>query len=403
MKTNTNPEKIKEVLTKGVDAIYPSFRELEKAMLSGRKLKLYCGFDPSAPNFHIGHTITLRKLAQFQSLGHEVIMLIGDFTGMIGDPTDKKAARKRLTRQEVLENSKNYKRQAGKILKFSGANPAKLLYNSQWSDMLSFADLIELAANFTVQQMITRDMFQERIKNKKPIYLHEFLYPLAQAYDSLSMDVDLEVGGRDQTFNMLCGRRLMKAVKNKDKFVLATKLFTDPGGKKMGKTEGNAVNLDVSPEEMYGKIMNWPDGLIVPGFELCTDLSINEINQISNKIKEGKLNPRQAKAMLAREIVAIYHNEKLAGRAETEFNRIFKEKKAPSEIPEIQIQKEEIPLIDLLTKTGLTASKSEARRLILQKAVKIDGKIQEDWQAIVRIKKGALLQIGKRKFIRIRE
>ena len=197
--------KIKEALERGVEKIYPSRSALEKKLKSGRKIRLYCGFDPTAPTLHIGNAIQIRKLAQFQKLGHEVIFLLGDFTGMIGDPTDKAAARKKLTRKEALKNATNYKKQAGKILKFSGKNPAKFLYNSQWSDKLSFAGLIEIASRFTVQQMLVRDMFQERIKAKKPIYLHEFLYPLAQAYDSCVMDVDLEIGGKDQIFNMLCG------------------------------------------------------------------------------------------------------------------------------------------------------------------------------------------------------
>ncbi|MDP2362914.1 MAG: tyrosine--tRNA ligase, partial [Ignavibacteria bacterium] len=292
MKIDTNPKRIKEVLSRGVGAVYLSLKALEDKMASGERIRLYCGYDPSAPTLHIGHMVTLKKLAQFQALGHEVIMLIGDFTGMIGDPTGKTAARKKLTRKEVIKNSKNYRKQASRFLKFSGPNPAKILYNSQWSDRLTFKDLIELASNFTVQQMIIRDMFQERIKNKKPVFLHEFLYPLAQGYDSVAMDVDLEIGGKDQTFNMLCGRSLMKALKNKEKFVLATKLLTDPSGKKMGKTEGNIINLDAEPEEMFGKVMAWPDDLIALGFELCTDLKTEEIEKISEQLKEKKINPR---------------------------------------------------------------------------------------------------------------
>src|SRR4030043_655259 len=281
----TASNKIKEVLEKGVEKIYPSKEALEKTLKSGKRIRLYCGFDPTSPKLHIGNAIQLRKLAQFQNLGHEVIFLIGDFTGMIGDPTDKSAARKKITRKEILKNAKNYKNLASKILRFSGKNPAKIMYNSEWNDKLTFIELIELASNFTVQQIIIRDMFQERIKKDKPIYLHEFFYPLAQAYDSVAMDVDLEIGGNDQTFNMLCGRQLMKALKNKEKFVLTTKLLNDPSGKKMGKTEGNIINLDEKPNEMYGKIMSWPDSLIFPGFELCTDLSIEEVNQIKKKKK----------------------------------------------------------------------------------------------------------------------
>ena len=401
MKIETDPKKVNEVLTRGVENIYPSYKELEAAMLSGKKLRLYCGYDPSAPTLHIGHMITLRKLAQFQSLGHEVIMLIGDFTGMIGDPTDKKATRKRLTRKEVLENSKNYKKQASRVLKFNGSNPAKILYNSQWSDKLSFIKLIELASNFTVQQMIARDMFQERIKNKKPIYLHEFLYPLAQAYDSVGMNVDLEIGGRDQIFNMLCGRELIKIIKKKEKFVLGTKLLVDPAGKKMGKTEGNIINLNNKPEEIYGKIMAWSDGLIAPGFEFLTDVSMEKIKELSNDLERKKANPRDVKAKLAREIVMSCYGEKEAEKAERGFDRVFKEKKAPLKIPEIEILEKQIPLLDLLVKTKLAGSKSEAKRLVLQNGIKINGKLQKDWKETVQIKRGLILQAGKRKFIKI--
>jgi len=401
VKIITNPLKIEEVLSRGVEKIYPSFKDLEKIMLSGKRLRLYCGYDPTAPTLHIGHMVTLKKLAQFQTLGHEVIMLIGDFTGMIGDPTEKIGTRKKLSREEVLRNSKNYKKLTGKILKFSGLNPCRLLYNSKWLDSLSFTDLIKLASNFTVQQMIIRYMFQERIRKEKPIYLHEFLYPLAQAYDSVAMDVDLEIGGKDQAFNMLCGRDLMKVLKNKEKFVLATKLLITPEGKKMGKTEGNLIPMDENPKEMYGKIMSWPDSLITIGFELCTDLPMEEITEISNQIKKRRLNPREAKAKLAREIVTICRDKRAAQKAEEEFNRVFKEEKLPSRIPEIKIREKALNILDLLVKIELASSKSEAKRLILQKGVKINNQVQNDWQKIIEIKKGIVIQVGKRKFIRL--
>ena len=396
-----NPQKIDEVLTRGVEKIYPSNKALKKAMLSDRQLRLYCGYDASAPALHIGHIITLKKLAQFQSLGHEVIMLIGDFTGMIGDPTDKAAARKKMSRQEVSENSKNYKKQASKFLKFTGFNPARILYNSQWSDKLTFRDLIELSSNFTVQQMIIRDMFQERMKNKRPIFLHEFLYPLAQAYDSVAMDVDLEIGGKDQTFNMLCGRSLMKTLKNKEKFVLTTKLLTDPSGKKMGKTEGNIISLDDKPEEMFGKIMAWPDSLIVSGFEVCTGLERKKIEKISEELKGKRINPRDAKIRLAKEIVGICYSLKTAKKAEEEFNKVFREKELPSKMPEIRIKEKSLNILDLLMRTKLVSSKAEAKRLILQRGVKIGREVQNDWKKEVKIKKGLIVRVGKRKFAKL--
>jgi len=392
MKIITDKNKIQEVLTKGVENIYPNKESLEKILMSGKRIKLYCGFDPSASSLHIGNAIQIRKLAQFQKLGHEVIFLIGDFTGMIGDP-DKIDVRQKLTRQQVLKNSENYKKQASKILDFSGKNPAKVMYNSKWNDKLRFIDLVELASNFTVQQIMVRDMFQERIKKDRPIYLHEFLYPLTQAYDSVAMDVDLELGGNDQIFNMLCGRDLMKSLKNKEKFVLTNKMLTDPSGKKVGKTEGKIINLDEEPNNMFGQIMAWPDSLINPGFELCTDLSLKEI-------KEIKLNPRDAKAKLAKEIVGIHYNKRIAEKAEQEFNRVFKDKKEPTNIKEININKN-INLLDLIVKTKLVSSKAEAKRLIEQNAIKIDNKVINNWKKEITPKKGAILQIGKKRFIKL--
>ncbi len=393
----TNPNKIKEALEKGVEKIYPNSKALEKVLKSGKRIRLYCGYDPTAPSLHIGHAITLRKLAQFQRLGHEVIFLIGDFTGMIGDPTDKTAARKRLTRAQVQQNLRNYKKQAGKILKFSGNNPAKIMFNSKWNDKLSFTDLINLASNFTAQQMIVRDMFRKRIREDKLIFLSEFLYPLIQAYDSVAMDVDLEVGGSDQMFNMLRGRDLMRKLKNKEKFVLTTKLLEDSTGKKMGKTEGNVIGLDEEPKEMFGQIMAWPDSLIFSGFELCTDLSMDEIS----KIRAQKNNPRDDKARLAREIVTIYHSKSAAIKAEREFNRIFKEKKTPSKLKSYKLLAKKLSILDLLIKTKLAPSKSEAKRLISQGAVKLDNRVIKDWQKKITPLSGAILQVGKKKFIKL--
>jgi len=395
--------KIDELLTRGVEKIYPSREALEKKLNSGQKIRLYCGFDPTAKSLHLGHLIQLRKLAQFQALGHEVIFLIGDFTGMIGDPTDKTETRQKLTRQEVLNNARYYKKQASKILKFSGPNSARLMYNSQWNDKLSFLDLVELASHFTVQQMIIRDMFQERLKKRKPIYLHEFLYPLIQAYDSVAMDVDLEVGGRDQIFNMLCGRDLMKALKNKEKFVLATKLLVSTSGEKMGKSEGNALNLDEEPIQMYGKVMSWSDEFIIPALELCTDVALEEIKEIEAAIRQDRLNPRDAKARLARELVATLHNRKAATEAEKEFERVFQRKEKPTRIPLFKTAKKRYPLLDLLVESRLVSSKSEAKRLIQQKGVKVDGRVMDNWESEINIKDEEVIQVGKRRFIKIKK
>ncbi|MGB3988208.1 MAG: tyrosine--tRNA ligase [Minisyncoccales bacterium] len=394
-------EEIKTVLVRGVDTILPSSKGLKNIITSGKKINIYCGYDPTAPTLHLGHLFTILKLADFQSLGHKVIMLIGDFTGMIGDPTDKSETRRKLNREEVILNSSNYKKIAQKFIKFSGPNPAKLMYNSSWGDKLSFTDIIELASNFTVQQMLVRDMFQERIKRKKPIYLHEFLYPLAQGYDSVAMDIDLEVGGKDQLFNMLCGRDLVKILLKKEKFVLGTKLLVDSSGKKMGKTEGPMVALDAAPEMIYGKIMSWTDEMIIPGLEGCTRISMDQIRKMDKEIRSGKRNPFEVKSILAKEVTRICHNDKAAEAAEKEFNRVFREKEVPSNIKEVKIKEKSQRLIDLLAQTKIVSSKNEGRRIISQRGVKVDGVVKTNWEESIPIKKGMILNVGKRRFVKI--
>jgi tyrosyl-tRNA synthetase len=399
-------KKITELLTRGVERIYPSYQELEKRLLSGDRIRLYCGFDPSADALHIGNAIQLNKLAQFQALGHEVIFLIGDFTGMIGDPTDKKAARKKLTREEVLTNSADFQKQAAAYLKFDGENPAKVMYNSTWNDKLGFKDLIELASNFTVQQMIQRDMFQERIKEEKPIFLHEFLYPLTQAYDSVAMDVDLEVGGNDQMFNMMCGRDLLKSLKNKEKFVLTSKLLVDNDGKKMGKSEGNIVFLNVSPNDMYGQIMAWSDGVLKSAFELCTNISGAELIKITESLDNNSVNPRDLKMRLAYEVTKINHGEELAKAAQDNFVSTVQKKELPSDIDSWTASKDIYNIVDLLVETKLAPSKTEARRLVEQGAIKLKGadsgeKVIKDPKQEIAIKGEIILQRGKLQFIKI--
>jgi tyrosyl-tRNA synthetase len=404
-KVITDKRLVAELLTRGVENVYPSCPELEKKLLSGARIRLYCGYDPSAPALHIGNAISINKLAQFQALGHEVIFLIGDFTGRIGDPTDKKAARQNLTAEEVTRNARDYKRQASAYLKFDGPNPARVEYNSTWQDKLNFSDLIELSAHFTVQQMITRDMFQERLKAEKPIYLHEFLYPLVQAYDSVFLDVDLEIGGNDQMFNMMAGRDLLKEVKGKDKFVLTMKLLTDAEGKKMGKSEGNIVFLDEIPNDMYGQIMSWPDGVLVSAFELCTNIEMAEIKRMSEDLKKAKVNPRDLKMRLALEITRINHGEAAAKAAEENFVRTIQKKEAPAEIKAWRTAKAQYNIVDLLVETKLAASKSEARRLLEQGAIKMkrDGAMATlaDPKEEIAIAGEIILQRGKLQFIKI--
>jgi tyrosyl-tRNA synthetase len=394
MKVNTDEKKIKEILTRGVENVYPSREEFEKALRSGKQLKIYNGIDPTGPTLHLGHGVVLLKLRELQDLGHKIILLIGDFTGMIGDPTDKTATRKRLTRKEVLANCKNYAKQAGKILDM---RKVEVKYNSRWLGKLKAGDFLELGAGITVQRLLERDMFQKRISEGKPIYLHEFIYPLMQGYDSVAMDVDAEVGGNDQTFNMLVGRDLMKSLKHKEKYVLTIKLLVDPTGKKMGKTEGNMVTLEDSAEDMYGKVMSWPDTLMPVAFEICTRVPMEEIKNILAG------DPRDAKMRLAREIVSLYRSPKEAAAAEENFVRIFQKKEVPEEVAEYRMQNAKCGIIDLLVQCKLAESKSEAKRLVEQGGVKVGDKVIDDINAIVEIPaEGVLIQKGKRHFVRVR-
>lgn len=385
-------QKINELLTRGVENIYPNKDFLEKLLKSGKKLTLYTGYDPTTPTLHIGHGITLLKLRQFQELGHKIIFLIGDFTGMIGDPTDKSSARQKLTKKQVQDNYKLYKKQASSVLNFSGKNAVEVRYNSEWADKLSSRDLLELASHVTVPRLLERDMFQERLKEGKTIHLHEFLYPLFQGYDSVDMNVDGEVGGNDQTFNMLVGRDLLKELKGKEKFVLTMKLLTDAGGKKMGKTEGNMVALSDTPEDMFGKVMSWDDEMIRSGFELCTNVPMDEIQSIMSA-----KNPRDAKVRLAFGITKTFLGEKAAKKGQEYFIHTFSKKEQPDDMPSVKPTHYDI--VTVLVESKLSSSKGDARRAIEQGGVKVNDAKVSSYDAAV--KKGDVVQKGKRFFVKI--
>ncbi len=395
-------DKIEEVLTRGVEKIYPSKEAFEKVLRSKKKIKLYQGFDPSMANLHLGNMVGVLKLKQFQDLGHEVIFLVGDFTGMIGDPTDKASTRKLLTRKQVLANSKTWKAQAGRILNFKGKNPAKLMFNSEWGDKVTFKDLIEITSKFTVQQMLERDFFQRRLKAQKPIHLHEFLYPVAQAIDCVEMDVDLEIGGSDQTFNMLAGRTLMKALKGKEKYVLTTKLLVDAKGEKAGKTAGNALFLSATPVDMYGGVMSFPDEVIILGFELLTRVPMKSVETMKKDLKNKKINPMDLKKKLAFEIVKICYSEKDAKNAEKEFERVFQKRKLPSKIPTKKMARGTYKLFELVYYSGSSRSKAEAKRVIKQGGVELNGEPIRDPQFEVQPKGGEVLKVGKLKHKKIK-
>ncbi len=394
----TKNEKIQEILDRGVSEIYPNRDKLEEKLKSDKTLRLYFGIDPTSPQLHIGHAIGLRKMRQFQDLGHEIIILLGSFTAMIGDPTGKVSARVQLNQKQVLANASSYKKQASKIINFTGKNSAKIMFNHKWLSKMNFNDVIELASNFTVQQMLERDMFDKRLKAGKPIYLHEFLYPLMQGYDSVAMEVDLEVGGSDQMFNMLAGRDLSRSMIDKEKFVMTTQLLINSEGKKMSKSSGGFIALTDSPEDMFGKIMSMDDSMILSYFELATDVPMDEIEGMGVQMKNG-VNPRDIKAKLAREIVKTYHSEQDAGFAEKHFDRVFRNHEAPEDMKIYEMQ-HPMNIVDLLVESGLTLSKSEARRIIEQGGIKIDGKVIKDQKYSIETV-GMILQRGKRNFVKI--
>lgn len=388
--------KIKDLLTRGVENIFVK-DELEKKLLSGKKLTVYLGIDPTGPTLHMGHMIPIKKLREFQELGHQVILLMGDFTAMIGDPTDKSAARVQLTRKQVLNNLKKYKKQASKFLRFEGRNKALFKFNSKWLGKMSFADVLQLASHMTVDQMLKRDMFERRMEEGKPIFIHEFMYPLMQGYDSVAMKVDVEVGGNDQTFNMLTGRTLSSQILKKEKAVIAMKLLVDNSGKKMGKTDGNAISFEDSPEQMFGKVMSWSDGMIVNGFELCTFVPMGEIEQIDKDLKNGN-NPKDAKMLLAFKITEAFYGDKKAEQAKQDWITKFEKHEIPDDMEKAKISGN---LGDTLVAAGVVKSKSDFRRLVTEGAItelESDTKVTDPY---FEPSPGQKFKVGKKRFVEI--
>ncbi|HPN96802.1 MAG TPA: tyrosine--tRNA ligase, partial [Candidatus Moranbacteria bacterium] len=333
-------------------------------------------------------------------LGHEVIFLVGDFTAKAGDP-DKDSTRKMLTDEEIEKNMAGWKEQAAQLIDFKGNNPVKFKRNNEWLSKLNLQDLIKLMSNITVQRMLERDLFERRIKEGNPIRLHEFIYPLMQGYDGVAMKVDMEIGGADQIFNMLVGRDLSKHYLNKEKFVRANKMMDAPDGRTMSKTKGNGINLADSAQEMFGKAMSYPDSAILPGLELLTEVSLEEIKKIKVKIEKGA-NPMQFKKMMAYEIVKLIKGEKEAKEAQEYFEKVFSKKELPDEI-ELAELKENDNIIDILAETGLAESKSDARRKIDQGGVSIDGKVIKDAAFVINNSlDGKIIKVGKRHFKKIK-
>jgi len=399
MSIKIDENKINEILTRSIDTIYPDKETFKKMLFSGKQLRIYMGIDPTATYIHLGHATNYIVLQRLHELGHKIIVLIGDFTAMIGDPSDKTAARKHLTKDEVQKNLKGFKEQISKILDFKDKkNPIEFRFNSEWLSKLNFGEIINLASHFTVQRMLERDIFEKRIKERKPLYVHEFFYPLMQGYDSVALNADVEIGGTDQTFNMLAGRALVKDYQDKEKIVMTTTLLENPitGEKLMSKSLGTGIALNESINNMFGKVMALPDEAIIQMFTDCTYLSTEEIKKMENELKVG-FNPKDLKMILAYEIVKMYYSEKDAEKAKEYFISVFQKKDLPDEIPEFKLA--EMNIVDVLFETKLAESKGDAKRLIKQGAIEVNGKKITSINEVV--EKGSVIQKGKRFFAKI--
>jgi tyrosyl-tRNA synthetase len=377
--------------------------KLERSRKEGRPLTVKVGFDPSAPDLHLGHTVVIRKMKHFQDMGHRVIFLIGDFTGMIGDPTGQSKTRPVLTREQVKKNAETYKKQVFKIL-----HPKRTVvdFNSRWLGKLGAAGFIQLASKYTVARLLERDDFARRYKGGQPIGLHEFLYPLAQAYDSVALKADVEMGGTDQKFNLLVGREVMREFGLEPQVVLTMPLLEGlDGAEKMSKSLGNYVGINEPPREIYGKLMSISDALMWRYWELCTDATLAEIAGMRLRVEAGELHPKQAKSDLARRLVADYHGDRAAGEAAAEFEKIFARKETPEEIREVRLPSAPQPVWvpKLLVGLGLAKSNGEARRLIEQGGVYLDGERLSDTTREVPAAPAAtyLIKVGKRHFVRV--
>lgn len=384
------------LLDRGIQDLIPK-DELTKQLQSGKKLRLKFGVDLTRPDLHLGHAVVLRKLREFQDLGHTVVFVIGDYTTKIGDPSGKSKTRPMLDDAEIAANVKTYLDQVGLIL---DVKKAEIRYNSEWLGKLDFSDLIKLASNISVAQLIERDDFSKRLADGSEIALHEFMYPLMVAYDSVALKADVEFGGTDQLFNLLAGRNLQKKLGQKPQCVITAPLLVGlDGAQKMSKSLDNYVGLTDEPADMFGKVMSLPDNLIGPYFELCTDVPLTEIKAVVKDIAMGA-NPRDTKASLAREIVRIYHGEKAAEAAEQAFNDQFRDKKTPTDIPEHKVKKGS-ELIDVVVASGLVSSKSEYRRLVMQAGVKVNNTVISPEDEVI-LQDNDTVQVGKRRFIKLR-
>lgn len=373
-------------------------QRLKDALEENRPLRVYCGYDATKPDLHLGHTVTMRKLRQFQEYGHEVTFLIGDFTTRVGDPSDKDKLRPQLSEENISENARTYAEQAFKVLK---AEKTNVRYNSEWLSKLSFDDILRLARNFTVQQFLARDNFQLRLAKKEPIWLHEFYYALLQGYDAVALQTDVQIGATEQLFNLLAGRKLQEAFGQRPQICITFPILVGTDGQiRMSKSVGNYIGISEPPEDMYGKTMSIPDEVMNIYFELVTRWTPEYIAQIKSDLLSGRLHPMEAKKKLAWEIVDCYHGNVAAETAAQHFEKVHQQRNLPEEIVEFRIN-EPMPIPELLLKTGMCKSKSEGRRLVEQGGVKIDWMPVESVNFVVTLRNDSILQVGKRRFLRL--
>lgn len=393
-----------DLIKRGAFEIIPEdelVKKLEKSYKEGKPLNIKLGCDPSRPDLHLGHSVVLRKLAQFQTLGHQAILIIGDFTGMIGDPSGRNVTRPALTLEETRVNGQSYFEQASKIL---DASKIKIAYNSEWLGKMTFEDVIKLASKYTVARMIERDDFTKRFKKGEPICVHEFLYPLAQAMDSVAIASDVELGGTDQKFNLLVGRDIQREFGMEPQVILTMPLLVGTDGiEKMSKSYDNYIGISDEPKDIFGKTLSIADSLIYTYYELASDIPNSELIEIKKKLEDKEVNPRNIKRDLARCFVRMYHSEEAALQAQEEFDKIFIKKEVPDEIEEFRIEGDikEINILDLILKVNFAPSKGEARRLVQQGGVAVNGEKVDDIAAIVTLDSENILKVGKRKFIKI--
>ena len=390
-----------ELISRGVEEIIPEQElrhKIENSIKNDKPLIVKLGCDPSRPDLHIGHSVVLRKLRHFQDLGHQAVLVIGDFTAMIGDPTGRNKTRPQLTIEDARDNAKTYLDQSGAVLNM---DTLRVVYNSKWLNEMSFSDVIKLSSSTTVARMLERDDFNKRYASKVPISLHEFLYPLAQAQDSVELVSDVELGGTDQKFNLLMGRNLQKIVGQKPQCILTMPILEGTDGiEKMSKSYGNDIGISDSANDMYGKTLSIPDNIILSWFTLATDVDKNHLHEVSQKLEDGSINPMGLKRELARKIVTLYHDENKAIEAENHFNKVTVSKGVPDDIDDYQLKEDDL-LVNIIADSGLLNSKSEARRMIKQSAVKIDGETVTDIHYKITTSDSFILKVGKRKFLKV--